>query len=137
MGVRWGQSSVIGVDRVGSLWLCTYPGFPDITISVAGIDSREIRPHCKDNDSMSPPMLCGQQFCSSHCRNHAAFVDARPATARRNAAGVQRRQVIANVSEKTCEQVRDLAIAGLEKTDIFIGMLMPTARESRKAFCKA
>ena len=67
---------------------------------------------------MSASMLGGQQFCSSHCRNHAAFVDARPATARKNTTSVQRRQIIVNTSEKTSEQVRDLAIAEFENVNI-------------------
>ncbi|CAK0787337.1 hypothetical protein CVIRNUC_010556 [Coccomyxa viridis] len=49
-------------------------------------------------------MLGGQQLCSNHCRNHAAFVDARPATARKNTVSVQRRQILANTSEKSSEQ---------------------------------
>ena len=86
---------------------------------------------------MSASMLGGQQACSNHCRNHAAFVDARPATARKNTVSVQRRQIIANRSEKTSEQVRDMANVGRRNMNILLGMLMPSRRSFPEAFCEA
>ena len=86
---------------------------------------------------MSASMLGGQQLCSNHCRNHAAFVDARPATARNNTVSVQRRQIIANTSEKSSEQVRDMAIAGIGNMNILPGMLMPSKSSFPEAFCEA
>ena len=55
---------------------------------------------------MSASMLCSNQHCLGHCRNHAAFIDARPAVARKSAAGNTRRLVVAQATGKNCEEVR-------------------------------
>ncbi|CAL5222330.1 g4676 [Coccomyxa viridis] len=53
---------------------------------------------------MSTSMLCSNQHCLGHCRNHAAFIDARPAVARKSSAGTARRQVLAQATDKHCEE---------------------------------
>lgn len=69
---------------------------------------------------MSGSML--NQHCSSHCRSHAAFIDARPAGPRKGAAGVARRQVLVNAAEKSSEQASVLCVPKSDSVDIRFGM---------------
>ena len=59
---------------------------------------------------MSASMLCSNQHCLGHCRNHTAFVDARPAVARKCAAGNFCQRIVAHAAGSQCEEVCSLLL---------------------------